>query len=153
MRSHEIAERIGDSFSRGWALTYLGMAYVMREDWTEAVETSEAALQLARETRTGLEGEPWKLGTLSDALRGAGDAAGARERAEEGVTIALDHLSESGLAYCYRALGEALHALGGADAAHRAEDALAEAEAAARRTGALNELPYVEAARKRLVVA
>jgi hypothetical protein len=125
----------------------------MREDWTEAVETSEAALRLARETRTGLEGEPWKLGTLSDALRGAGDAAAARERAEEGVAISLDRLSESGLAYCYRALGEALHAEGGPDAAHRVEEALADAEAAARRIGALNELSYVEAARRRLVAA
>lgn len=151
MRSHEIAERIGDTFSRGWALTALGLAHRAREDWTEAITTMEAAIELTREHRTALEGESWRLAILAEALIGAGDAAGALQRAEESVTLTLQRRSDYTLAYCQRARAETLAAAGAP--VRDVEQALDEAEATARRTGSLADLPLIGRARATLIVA
>ena len=75
----EIAERIGDSFSRAWAWFWLGLAERMRGEWRRAIEAIERSLAIARERRTAVEGDAWRLALLGEAYLGLGDrGAGAR---------------------------------------------------------------------------
>lgn len=150
-QGYEIAERIGDSFSRGWALTNVGYAHLLREEWQEAIEAVEVSLERSREARTGLEGEPWRLAILAEALIGAGDGRSARATAEEAVALTLERGSEWILPYCYRVLAEALLASDGPGAGSDAGAALDNAESAAERTGARSELPFIERTRSKLI--
>ncbi len=153
MQGYEIAERIGDSFSRGWALANVGYARAMNEEWDQAIEAIETSIERSRETRTGLEGESWRLGMLTDALIGAGQAERARATAEEAVAVGVERCSEISLPYTYRALADALLISDGPGATREAEEALRQAEASAERTGARAELPFIERARSKLVPA
>ena len=61
----EIAERIGDAFSRTYAWYWLGLAEVMRGEWARAKEAIERSIDLAREHRTAIEGEAYRLAMLA----------------------------------------------------------------------------------------
>jgi class 3 adenylate cyclase/tetratricopeptide (TPR) repeat protein len=91
-QSVEIAERIGDSFSRAWAHTFMGFAHSNLEEWDEARAASERALEISRQTRTALEGESLRLGNLALALLGQGDT----ERAPQVAREALEYARERG---------------------------------------------------------
>jgi tetratricopeptide (TPR) repeat protein len=84
----EIAERLGDSFSRTWAWTLFGGAELLEGRWTEAIEALERALSMSRELRTAVEGNSWVLGWLAEAYLGRGDRKRALELAEEGLAAA-----------------------------------------------------------------
>jgi tetratricopeptide (TPR) repeat protein len=90
-QSVEIAERLGDSFSRAWAWTWLGIAQHGQRDWRGAIDALERAMAISAERRTAVEGTDWRLATLAEAYFGAGDADRARELATEGVTFAREH--------------------------------------------------------------
>jgi class 3 adenylate cyclase/tetratricopeptide (TPR) repeat protein len=87
-QSLEIAERIGDFFSRSWAWTFLGSAERAQGRWESAIEALERGREIAGKQRTGLEGEPQRLGYLAEALLGSGDAERARRAAEQGIETA-----------------------------------------------------------------
>ena len=83
--SLEIAERIGDSFSRSWAWLWLGQAEQMRGEWRQAIEALERSLAISRERRSAVEGDALRLAMLSESYLGLGDAERARALAEEGA--------------------------------------------------------------------
>ncbi len=150
-QAYELAERIGDAFSRIYALYSLGLARIMAGEPLEAVTALERSIELGRESRTSLEQESLRVATLSEALLSAGDCARALEAAEESVALARDRGNEAILATCYRVLAEALLAGGGSGKVAAAEEALEKGTAAAEATGMRSELPLIERVREKLV--
>lgn len=150
-QAYEIGERIGDAFSRGWALYYLGSAHLMLGDSAEAIAAFESSIARSRESRTGLESEPLRLAGLSEALLSADGHEQALEAARQSVAGALESGSEFTLPVCYRVLAEALLAGGGEGRVAAAKEALDKATAAVEATGARGELPFIELAREKLI--
>src|SRR5438876_5144859 len=139
----EIAERIGSSFSRAHAWHFLGLAESTRGEWRRAIEASERSVAIAREGRTAVEGEAWRLAVLSESYLGLGDPERARPLVAEGVEIAHAQGHVSGETHANLALARVL--LGSAGTAARAEieAALARALQLARETGAKAFEPLV----------
>jgi tetratricopeptide (TPR) repeat protein len=84
----EIAERLGDSFSRAWAWSWLGIAYRVRDQWQESIEALERAMTISRDRHTAVEGTDWRLALLAESMLGAGDPERARALAAESVELA-----------------------------------------------------------------
>jgi predicted ATPase/class 3 adenylate cyclase len=84
----EIAERIGDSFSRTWSWYWLGFAQKERGEFEQAVESLERSRAISRERRTAVEAEPYRLSVLGEAYAGLGDAERGRALIEQGIEIA-----------------------------------------------------------------
>lgn len=89
-QSVEIAERIGDSFSRAWAWFWLGFTQASREQWHQAIDALERSATISRERRTQVESHAWRLSMLAESYLGAGDADRARALAEEGIGLARE---------------------------------------------------------------
>lgn len=150
-QAYEIAERIGSALSRVWALYFLGYARLMLGETGEAIAAIQRSIELARDARTGLDSESWRLGGLSEALLSAGDHSRALEAAKEAVTLALRRGNAGFLPACYRILAEALLASDSAGNVKPAEEALEKATAAAAASGAHAELPLIERTREKLI--
>ncbi len=144
----EIAERIGDSFSRAWAWLVLGFSQRVRGEWRPAVEALERSLAIARERRTAREGDGFRLALLGESYLGLGDIERARALAAEGREIAHARGNRPYETYASLALARVL--LGSANPAAREqiEAALARALQLARDTGgkAFEPLVHVELA-------
>jgi adenylate cyclase len=84
-QSLEIAERIGDAFSRAYAWYWLGLAETMRGRYAQGRDAVERSRTMAGESRTAVEGESTRLGVLADAYRGLGDPERAQQLAREGI--------------------------------------------------------------------
>ncbi len=151
-QAYELAERIGDAFSRIWAIYNLGYARFMAAEANEAIVALERSIELGREARTGLESESLRLAGLSEALLSAGDGARALEAAQESVRLARERGNEGMLAICYRVLAEALLASEEHGKVAAAQAALEKAAAAVEATGLRSELPFIERAREKLVL-
>jgi class 3 adenylate cyclase/tetratricopeptide (TPR) repeat protein len=150
-QAYELAERIGDAFSRIFALYSLGCARIMVGEAGEAVIALERSIELGREARTALEQEALRVSALSEALLSAGNCARALEAAEESVQLARERGNEGMLAICYRVLAEALLASDRPGKLAAAQEALDKATAAAEATGLRSELLFIERAREKLV--
>ena len=87
-QSLEIAERIGDSFSRAWAWFWLGLAELMRGEWRQAIEALERSLAIARERRTAVEGDACASRCSARHTSASAIAERARALVEEGLEIA-----------------------------------------------------------------
>jgi class 3 adenylate cyclase/tetratricopeptide (TPR) repeat protein len=84
-RGVEIAERIGDSFSRAWSWSLLGGAEMGVGRFREAIESLERSRSISREHRTAVDGEPLRLAFLAASHLGLGELERAKEAAAEGV--------------------------------------------------------------------
>jgi tetratricopeptide (TPR) repeat protein len=84
----EIAERIGDAFSRAYAWLWVGLAATLRGEWPRAKEAVQTSMTLARERRTAMEAEGFRLAVLADAHRGLGELDEALRLAREGMDAA-----------------------------------------------------------------
>ena len=82
----EIAEKLGTEFSRGLAYGWLGIAHVLAEEWTQAVEMLEKTLEVTQ--RTAREREAEFLAWLGEAYLGVGDANRARKTVKDAVALA-----------------------------------------------------------------
>jgi class 3 adenylate cyclase/tetratricopeptide (TPR) repeat protein len=152
-RVQEIAERHGSALVRVWSLTSTGFARLILGETEEAIVALAGSIELARESRTGLEMESMRLAVLSDAKLTAGDRQGALQSARNAVATATEQGSAVFLPLSYRALAEALLAGENANEAVAAQEALQNATAAAEATGARAELPFIERAREKLIPA
>jgi tetratricopeptide (TPR) repeat protein len=83
----EIAERIGDAYSRTLAWNMLGWAESWRGEWRRAVESIERAREISKD-RTSADLEPAHLAVLAESYLGLGDLERAEALAREGVTVA-----------------------------------------------------------------
>ena len=86
-QGYEIAERIGDAFSRVWAIYYLGYARLMVGEANEAVAAIERSMELGREARTALDFESQRMAALSEALLSAGDWSGIEALARDAAAL------------------------------------------------------------------
>jgi tetratricopeptide (TPR) repeat protein len=149
-RSLEIAEKIGSPFSRVWALSTLAWVLIEAGEWPEAMDVAERALQLARERRTGLEGEAWHLFRLAEAHLGAGDLARARSFAEESVEVARRMGARTAECLAQRTLARVLLRREGLAAAKAIRRALDRADTLVDETGAKNFRPLIQLERAEL---
>jgi class 3 adenylate cyclase/tetratricopeptide (TPR) repeat protein len=90
----EIAEAIGDSFSRVVASTWLGLAHGVAGDAGEAVDILRHCLEMVEELGVAREFEPLVRSRLAEALA----ALGERDRAIEECELAIDLAAQRGLA-------------------------------------------------------
>ncbi len=143
-RNYELTERLGDVFSRHWALLYLGLVLLERAEPQQALEYLQRADDVYREAMsTGGEAEAWRAALIAEALLGVGREAEALERAEHGVLVARDRGLMWALPRALRAVATARNATGGTGAS----ELLDEAEAVATANGQSVELESIRGAR------
>jgi adenylate cyclase len=115
----EIAERIGDSFSRTLSWFCLGFAERTRGQWRRAIEAFERSIAIAKKGRTGVERDAVRLALTGESYLGLGDPKRARALVEEGLQIARARRHPTDETYANLALARVL--LGSDGAAARAE--------------------------------
>jgi tetratricopeptide (TPR) repeat protein len=108
----EIAERIGDSYSRAWAWCWLGLAERGRGEWRRAIEALDRSVSLSDERRTAVEGQALRLALLGESYAGLGDADRARALGAEAVEVARTQGHVIWEAYANLALARILLAAG-----------------------------------------
>jgi class 3 adenylate cyclase/tetratricopeptide (TPR) repeat protein len=86
-QSLELAERIGDSFSRTWSRFWLGWGHLTAQNWSTAVDLLEEADRMAAELRTALLGRVPRLAGLAECRLALGEPERALERAREGLAL------------------------------------------------------------------
>jgi class 3 adenylate cyclase/tetratricopeptide (TPR) repeat protein len=139
----EIAERIGDSFSRTWAWFFLGFAERMQGRWQEAIEALERSLTMARERRTAVEGDGWRLLMLGESYLGLGEADRAVELVREGLEAFRASGQPASEAFACVALARVLLGTAGPSASSDIEAALARALELVRDTESRSLEPMV----------
>jgi adenylate cyclase len=147
-RNFELTERIGDVFSRTWALVYVAFVRIEIDDPAGALEAIDRAESLYRDAMGGGgEAEAWRAALRAEALTGVGRIDEGLEEAERAATIARDRGMRWSLPRTLRSLGKARAAAGQVEAAGEALDEGAEA---ARQVGSVVELGEIEKARESL---
>ena len=146
----EIAETLGDGFSRAVAALQLGSAQVRTGEIEEAERSLERCLTLIRERRVGLEFEGSAHIVLSRAIAARGDLDRAVARAELGVRLIEDRGSLVYVPFVRRTLAELLLERDQSGDQGRAEDLLDAAESVALEIGARPEQAMILRARARL---
>jgi tetratricopeptide (TPR) repeat protein len=139
----EIAERIGYAINRAWAWLCLGLAEQMRGEWRRAIEAVERAHAIARERRTGVELDGWRLALLSESHLRVGEIQRARALAAEALEIARAQGNAWNERHASLALARVLLRSAGATARAQTGAALARALELARETGAKAFEPLV----------
>jgi tetratricopeptide (TPR) repeat protein len=139
----EIAERIGDSFSRSWAWFWLGFGRRMRGEWQEAIEALERSLAIASERRTAAEGEGWRLVVLGESYLGLGDADRARMAIQEAIAGARTGGHPAVETYAGMAMARVLLRSGDAQARSDASALLARAQELTQTTGGIGFAPLI----------
>jgi tetratricopeptide (TPR) repeat protein len=144
----EIAERIGDSFSRAHAWLWLGIAERMRGEWQRAIEAIERSVAISREGRTTIEREALRLALLGESYLGLGDPERARALVAEALEIAHTRGQRPDEMYACLALARVLLGSAGPTARGEIEAALARALELTRETGtkAFEPLIHIELA-------
>ncbi|HEV3228557.1 MAG TPA: adenylate/guanylate cyclase domain-containing protein [Solirubrobacteraceae bacterium] len=137
----EIAERLGSSWSRVLAASALAQAHITAGQWAEAAETSQEALDVARERGVGLVNEGPLLATLSDASLGRGDVGQACSFGKQAVAAARRRHTKAFEARAQISYGRAL--VRAPDDARTAEAALSRALELVHQTGAVSLEPFV----------
>jgi predicted ATPase/class 3 adenylate cyclase len=144
-RNYELTERLGDVFSRHWALLYLGYVHLERGEAEAALDYISRSDSLYMEAMgTGGEAEGWRKAMLAQALLDAGRVPEALERAEEAVKVTRDHDLNWGRPRALRTLARVRLAAGepGVD------ELLEEAESFASENGQTLELEDIRAVRE-----
>ncbi|HEU4393727.1 MAG TPA: adenylate/guanylate cyclase domain-containing protein [Solirubrobacterales bacterium] len=143
-RNCELTERLGDVFSRSLALANLGACQLAAADPTAALESLEEAELVYRSAIDGGdEMECWRAALRAEALTGVGRVEEAVELAQWASEVAREREMLWSLPLVLQALALA-RAAAGRDGVHEALD---EAVAVARRTGAVVSLDAAELAR------
>ena len=150
LRNYELTERLGDVFSRVWALINLGLVRLARGEDEDALGALERGDRLYREAMgKGGEAEAWREALIAEALVGVGRLPEALERAERATNIARERGILWTLPRALRTLAQARVAAGEPDWA----EPLDEAERLARAGGRLMELQGIEKVRNSVPAA
>jgi len=149
-RNRELADRLGDVFTRSLSLGQLATVELAAESFEAALDAVEEAERLYREAmHSGGEVGSWRAALRAEALLGLGRAAEALEVAEWAADDARRHGILWPLPRALKALARARAASGAAGA----EAAIAEAAEVAERTGARGVLREMEEERGALAAA
>jgi adenylate cyclase len=145
-RNYELTERLGDVFSRTWALVSVANIRLEAGDPAGALEAIDRAESTYREAMgSGGEAEAWRGALRAQALTHLGRVEEGLEQAERAAGIARDRGMRWSAPRTLRALAEARIAAGEPDGAIEALDEAAEV---ARQTGSAVELEEIEKARE-----
>ena len=139
----EIAERNGGALARAVAWLALGLAERMRGEWRPAIEALERSRAIARESRTAIETEAWRLALLGESYLGLGDPGRARALVEEGLAVAREQGNVPYGIHASLALARVLLGSAGPAARAQIEAALTRALELAHETGAKAYEPLV----------
>jgi tetratricopeptide (TPR) repeat protein len=150
-RNLELTDRLGDVFSRTWALVYVCFVRLDLGDAAGALEAIERAESTYREAMGGGgEAEAWRAALNGQALTRLGRVEEGLERAEYAARIAREREMRWSAPRTLRALAEARAASGDLKGAAKALD---ESAAVARQTGSVVELEETEKARETVSAA
>jgi class 3 adenylate cyclase len=150
-RNFELTDRLGDVFSRTWALVYVSFVRLDLGDAAGALEAIEHAESIYREAMGGGgEAEAWRAALHAQALTRLGRIDEGLERAEYAARIAHEREMRWSQPRTLRALAEARAAAGQAEGANEAFDEAAEV---ARQVGSMMELDEIEKARETVSAA
>ena len=139
----EISEKLGSPFVIAFSLAALGNAHLYHEEWEQAIDVIERALELTRSRRTGLETESVNLANLARAYLGAGRREEARRMAEEAVKLGRQGGSGLWELQAHLARAQVLIALDGADGKAAIEAEIDCALELVDRTGARGVEPLI----------
>jgi class 3 adenylate cyclase/tetratricopeptide (TPR) repeat protein len=124
----EIADRIGQPFSRTWAWTFYGAAQLGEGRWEQAKEALERSLAMSEERRTAVEGTSWRHFWLGEAYLGLRDPARAIALVRDGLEMARESGLPANEAYGHMTLARVLLASSeeavSAETEHEVEQAL-----------------------------
>jgi class 3 adenylate cyclase/tetratricopeptide (TPR) repeat protein len=149
-RNYELTERLGDVFSRTWALAYLGIARVYAEDFAGGLDALERAERLYRDAMgKGGEAEAWRAAFRAEALLGLGRTAEALATAERAASTSR----ERGMAWSMPRAARILARTRAAAGKDGVEEAFAEGAAAARQVGMMVELEGIEEDRRAMAAS
>ena len=84
----DIAERLGDSFSRSWAWLWVGWAKQQMGDWEQAIEAIDRSAAISAEHRSGVEADVIRFAALAQSYAGLGELERARALAEQAIAVA-----------------------------------------------------------------
>jgi class 3 adenylate cyclase/tetratricopeptide (TPR) repeat protein len=145
-RNFELTDRLGDVFSRTWALVYVCFVRLDVGDPAGALEAIERAEDIYREAMGGGgEAEAWRAALHAQALVRLGRTEEGLKEAERAATIARDRGMRWSQPRTLRALAEARVAAGDSDGAIEAWNEGAEV---AREVGSTIELEGIEEERE-----
>jgi tetratricopeptide (TPR) repeat protein len=82
----EFGEKAGSAFTRSFAYAHLGQAYFETGSYAEAVTSLERSREIARESHTAFEIEPFAAAFLAETYACSGEPERALQMAEEAVT-------------------------------------------------------------------
>ena len=141
-RQLEIAEQIGDSFSRTWAHYWLGLAHRANHDWDRAIELGEEAEAMSRELGTAILGRAPRLILLAECYLEKEEGARALELAREALEQADKQRQRSVEAYACNVLARVLSRTQGESARGEIDELLTRAESVVRETGFVTALAW-----------
>jgi class 3 adenylate cyclase/tetratricopeptide (TPR) repeat protein len=142
-RAVEIAERIGDSFSRASAWYFLGLGERTRGRWRAATVALERSAAITTQARTGADRDPFRLALLGESHLGLGDPERARALVLEGLELARARGDRVYETHASLALARVLLASPGPGTGAQVEAALARALELAHSAGAKSFVPLV----------
>jgi class 3 adenylate cyclase/tetratricopeptide (TPR) repeat protein len=146
-RNCELTERLGDVFSRSIALSNFGGTQIAAGDYAGALESLEEAERVYRAAVSGGdEMEAWRASLRAEALTGVGRAEEGLELAEWAVEIAR----KRGLLWSLPVALQAVAIARAATGRGGVEEALDEAAAVTKQTGAMTSQQAVETTRETL---
>jgi adenylate cyclase len=146
----EIAEEIGDAFSRIVAYSWLGLAHSLVDDHEEAMRVADHCLEMIAERGAGLEFEPTVHGIRSEAHRAQGNLDEAVDEGELAMRLAEERGINSIGPRIRNTLAETLLDRETPGDAERAGELLVEAERGARDLSARPDIARALRQRARL---
>ena len=149
-QSMEIAEMIGDAFSRSWSWVWVGRAAALAGEWQQALEAVERSAVITREHRAAVEAESWRLIVLGKAHYGLGDAARSVALLREALALAREREMPWSEGVANVVLARGLLDADGLGAREDIEAALARADEIVRAKGALSLQPTIHVERAEL---
>jgi class 3 adenylate cyclase/tetratricopeptide (TPR) repeat protein len=138
--AHEAAEAVGSTLARGMALTTLGLARMLREEWSLALEPLERSLEILRATRTSLSDEPWRLYALAEVRLRLGDGEAALRLVDEAIAIARGRRNRLAVTYALSRRAQILLETGSLARREEIETALRDAREIADQIGSRSAL-------------
>jgi len=139
----EIAEKIGSPFSCVVAYVWLGQAYLMTKDWSQAAGALEQGLRITSEKRAGLVFEALMLALLARAYLELGENGRARTTVDEAIAVARRRGTRFWECVAHITRAHVLLRSEGAQASGEIETALREAQALVEETGGRSQEPFI----------